>query len=78
MNEQWIATVAATHMDVDEALNQVERAEKLAIVLSRAGRALKAEVARLQAIEQRARDELTGTNLHAAVVAERILGEDKS
>lgn len=47
--EEYIRTMANTHMDVGEALYEVKRAENLAIVLNRAGRALSAELHRLRA-----------------------------
>lgn len=49
MTEEWIRTMAGTHMEADEALTQIGRAVDLAIVLSRAGLALDREVQRLRA-----------------------------
>jgi Arc/MetJ family transcription regulator len=49
MNEEWIRTMAATHVDVDEALAEVPRMVHLAVRLAAVSNALAAEVRRLTA-----------------------------
>lgn len=56
MTEEWIRAMAATHVDVDEALAEAPRLVHLAVRLAAVSGALVAEVERLQAMERRARE----------------------